>query len=147
MKFRRLTNEELREMEKEFIEYLVVNGIVAEDWEKMKTDEPEKAERIVDLFSDVVFESTLRKVMFLDAVLDDSIMCFQCLDEKMVLVGIRTKEADLTKVTDFTQLKNVEVFTSEKPYNDDRQEELFQLTQTGCSISDGKLFKQLSLLL
>ena len=36
MKFERLSNNELRSLEKEFIQFLVVNGIVAADWEKSK---------------------------------------------------------------------------------------------------------------
>ena len=65
-KFRLLTIEELKEMEKEFVEYLILVGIAADDWVKLKDEEPEKAENIVCLFSDVVFEKIMRETQFLE---------------------------------------------------------------------------------
>ena len=35
MKYRRLTNEELAELEKEFVRFLVSNTVTSEDWEKI----------------------------------------------------------------------------------------------------------------
>ena len=51
-KYRELTTLELKELEKEFIDYLIVNGITADDWVKIKEEQQEKAEDIITLFSD-----------------------------------------------------------------------------------------------
>ena len=40
VKYRALTHEELESMEKEFIDFLVLNGITGEDWEKLKNEKP-----------------------------------------------------------------------------------------------------------
>lgn len=133
-------------MEKEFIDYLVVNGIVADEWTQMKTDNPERAERIIDLFSDVVFEAIMRKACFLERITPNEILCFQCLEDKMVLVGLRSESCDLT-VTLLSEITDGKVFTTEKPYTLTRELELFKMTEQGCVITDGELFKQLSLLL
>ena len=49
-KFRLLSHEELKEFEKEFIDYLVVNGITGEDWGRIKENQPKEAIKIMDLF-------------------------------------------------------------------------------------------------
>lgn len=46
-KYRLLTHEELIELEKEFIDFLILNSIVASDWMKIKNEEPEKATRFI----------------------------------------------------------------------------------------------------
>ena len=67
-KYRLLTAEELELFEKEFIDYLVVNGITADDWEKIKSEDQFKAEQIMALFSDVVFEKIMRQTQFLNKI-------------------------------------------------------------------------------
>ena len=48
-KYRRLTIEELQNLEKEFISFLVVNGIPSEDWEQIKKDEAKSQGLILSL--------------------------------------------------------------------------------------------------
>ncbi|MEQ8715406.1 MAG: DUF6495 family protein [Cyclobacteriaceae bacterium] len=154
MKYRLLTIAELEELEKEFVDYLVVNGITADDWMKMKAEEVEKADQIIELFSDVVFEGVMRKVKFLDVVTPKSIKTFQCLSDRMVLVGL---DAGEHSSIDFTAQSlaavqekaadQLSVYTSEKTYSKDRELELFDMTQRGATISDGTYFKALCLLL
>ncbi len=154
MKYRLLTLPELEELEKEFVDYLVVNGITVDDWVKMKAEEVEKADQIIELFSDVVFEGVMRKVKFLDVVTPKSIKTFQCLSDQMVLVGLDTSEHSSIDFT--TQplaavqehaAEQLSVYTSEKTYSKDRELELFYMTQHGATISDGTYFKALCLLL
>lgn len=151
-KYRLLSQAELQEMEKEFIQYLIVNGITAEDWEQMKSKESSKAEEIVDLFSDVVFEGVMRKVKFLDYKSENSLKTFQCLEDKIVLVAIEVEGVNLLDVKQFNEVmqnppESAKVFTVEKSYTKPREEELFSMIQNGCEISDGKLFKSLCLVL
>lgn len=152
-RYRLLSKNELQELEKEFVEFLVLNGIVAEDWLKLKEQDIEKAEKMVELFSDVVLEGVLRKVQYLEYRDKTEIRCFQCLPDKIVLVGLSGDET-----SDFTDseylkeaLKNppkgIRVYTSEKEYKTSREQELFEMTEAGCYISDGKLFKSLCLAL
>ena len=154
MKYRVLTLAELEELEKEFIDYLVVNGITADDWIQIKKDEAHKADKIIGLFSDVVFEGVMRKVQFLDIITPKSVKTFQCLGDKMVLVGL---DADPSSTVDFISqsLSGIQqesgdllsVYTSEKVYTEEREIELFKMTQLGAVISDGHYFKSLCLLL
>ena len=154
-KYRLLSHDELMEFEKEFIDYLIVNGIDAPDWQDIKTNKPEEAVKIIGLFSDVILEGSMRKVKFLEIRKPKEVRCFQCLGEKIILVAMQAgPKIDI----DFTSNKGLmeamttppeglQVFTSEKKYDEIREEELFKMTMSGASISDGKLFKALSMAL
>ena len=148
-KYRLLNNEELETFEEEFVKYLVVNGITADDWKVLLEKDPENAQKIVDLFSDVVFEKVMRQAQFLVIKRASYIQAIQCLADKMIMVALSTKDKslDLTQmdfksITDFSKF---EIHKAEKNYSKDREKELFDLTEIGYSISNGELYKALIL--
>ncbi|MGK7391109.1 MAG: DUF6495 family protein [Candidatus Cyclobacteriaceae bacterium M2_1C_046] len=154
-KYRKLTLDELQHLEKEFVEYLVINGITADEWVKIKEDEKEKAERIIELFSDVVFEDILRKARYLDFRSTKEIYSYQCLADKIVMVALTadpqsdidfSNEGSVKKAMDQSS-KLIRIFTTDKPYHKQREVEIFNMLESGCEISDGKLFKTLCLAL
>jgi len=153
MNYRRLSKEELASLEKEFIDFLVVNGITALDWERLKLEEIGKADHLVDLFSEVVFEGIFRKAKFLEIKTQRFVHAYQCLDDKIILVGIESSHKQLdflnNEVSIIDQLKltgnDVQLFMTDKQYEGKREHELFRMTEHGCQISDGVLFKSLSL--
>lgn len=154
-KYRRLRSDELDVLEKEFVEFLVMNGIIADQWIKIKEEEKEVAEDMIILFSDVVFEGVLRKVKFLEIISKTDIKTFQCLEEKIILVGMSSDSSDNVDFTNPTLIKGymskppkgVKIHTTEKSYSNVREMEIYGMTQAGCAISDGTLFKSLSLAL
>lgn len=151
--YRLLTLEELTELEKEFVEYLVLNGITAEDWVKMKEQDKEGAEKIIELFSDVVFEGIMRNVHFLEYRAESFVHAFQCLSDKLVLVAMESEDDSNVNFLDSTFIESASinppdkliVRTTSKPYSKTRERELFDMIQAGCTISDGGLFKALCL--
>lgn len=134
-KFRRLSTEELTTFRKEFIDFLVINGITADDWEQLKREEPDKAEFIIDQFSDVIFEGVFRKTQFMTLELPGMVSAVQCLDSKLIMVTARSKGGQIT-----------ELHKSEKKIASNRSEELFALSVKGFAPSDGTMFKRLTLL-
>ncbi len=152
MNYRKLTKEELIPLEKEFIEFLVVNGITAPDWEEFKNTNTEKAEQMIELFSEVIFEGIFRKAKFLMIKSSGFIYTYQCLVDKMIWVGIESQNPQWNFLENHPvedHLKNDEgqfsIFMTEKPYQGKREHELFQMTEKGCEIADGEMFKKLSL--
>lgn len=151
-KYKPLSIEELESLEKEFVDFLVLNGIMHDDWNKMKNEDPGAAQKMTELFSDVVWESILRNAKHLDFRSANSIKCFQCLDDKIVLVGVDSTETDMS-TSAFTKLQtqdfpdDVVAFTTEKKYNKTRELEIFEMLNWGCEISEGQLFKELCLAL
>ena len=154
-KFRLLGHEELKEFEKEFIDYLVVNRITGEDWAQIKEVQPKEAIKIMDIFSDVIFEAVMRKIEFLEIRTAKEVQTFQCTSSKLVMVGMKidpATEIDFTIPEDIEKAMqsppgNVEVYTASRAYTLEREQELFAMTENGARITDGKLFKALSLAL
>lgn len=147
-KYRLLSDKELAELEEDFVKYLVVNGIDADQWKDMLVNQTEKAQKITDLFSDVVFEKIMREISFLDFYASDYIQAIQCLEDKMIMVAIKRKSGDLDlSEIDLGKIPadQVEIFQGEKSYQKSREEELFEMTEKGYQISEGQLFKQLIL--
>jgi len=150
-KYRLLTNQELVEMKTEFINYLVINGIAADDWKKMLAEEPSKAQEIVDLFSDVVFEKILRKVNFVLKQGKKEIVAFHCMDDTIEMCGLVAGpdiDVDFTDHETIARLianpiKGLETISGEKAYSKARELEIFELTQQGGLISDGNVFNAL----
>jgi hypothetical protein len=153
-KYRHLTKDELAELEKEFVEYLILNGVGADDWVKIKEQDKPKAEKFLELFSDVVFESVLRKIKFLEYREKNSLQVFQCLPEHLVVVSMTADKSEEVDFTDpqFLSRATVEppaslkVLTATKSYKKEREAELFEMLQIGCVITDDKLFKTLCLM-
>ena len=153
-KYRLLTTEELHELEKEFVEYLVINGLDSDKWTELNANDPEAAAKVVALFSDVVFEGIMRKVNYLEFRAPDQLMAFQCLPDKLVLVALEAPEgSDLTNPEFYQQamsgqVDGIRAYTTDKAYSKPREEELFAMTEKGCTISeDGALFKALCMAL
>lgn len=148
-KYRLLTKIELKELEKEFIQYLIMNSITADDWQKLKKEDAARAEEITDLFSDVVFEKILRTAQFLKLLTPKYMNCMQCLNEKIVLYSLKVQSdnVNLIELDNWSDIKanEVEIIYGEKKYTESREIDMFNLILEGAEITDGKWFKQLSL--
>jgi len=130
MKYERVSQEELHKLDKEFIDFLVVNGITAKDWINLKENEPLVANEIIDQFSDVVWESILRSTSYLQKIEENKAYYFKC-DKNTI---------HLIMVDDTSNLKK----STEKKYTKIRELEIFEMIKKGCQISDGKYFELLN---
>lgn len=149
-KYRSLTTDELQALEKEFINYLIVNGIDANEWKKIQSSDPLKATEITELFSDVVFEKIMRQTTHLRHQTSDSLYCFHYQETQAVMIGIKSKTGTLTldhNITTLLQDGTYELITGHKTYQDQREVEIFKMTLKGADISDGTLYKELAVML
>ncbi len=151
MKYKRLTPEELNNLEKEFISFLAHAQITAQDWEKMKIQENEKANELIDVFSDVVYDKVLKKIEYLEYREAKSLHIYKFTSEEIKLLGIKVKEGskiDLTK-NDLNQqdFSAVTILKSNKKYQKEREVEIFELLQAGCLITNNALFNTLEKLI
>lgn len=154
MKYRRLTNEELKELEKEFINFLVANTITADDWLKIKELDPEKAEVLIEMFSDVVLDKVLRKVQFVEHRGERDLIIFNCGKDEIELFGLTVSEeleVDLTNEASVISMLlnsemldgNVKSFHQTKRYQKERELEVFEMIQSGCLITDDSIYNTL----
>lgn len=151
MKYRRLRIEELTELESSFTRFLASNTVTADDWVKLKATDVVKAEKLIELFSDIVFDSTLKKLEYLEFKTINDMKLFKCGKDKIEMVGLMIEgntTIDFTKpqqpVEMINALKNtdaqVKLYSAEKTYAKEREQELFDMMESGCLISDGTLF-------
>ena len=68
MKYRLLTDEELKELEEDFKHFLITNHVYNEEWIQLNKTNDKKVKELVELFSDIVFEKALSKIIFLESV-------------------------------------------------------------------------------
>jgi cag pathogenicity island protein 24 len=149
MKYKRLSSEELQALEPEFINFLATNSITAPDWVNLKETNMERVEELIELFSDMVYENILQKIAYLEYLSPRDLMIFHCKGESLHMVGIQLSDEcgiDLTD-EDFFDLwqstegiRGISVYSKEKKYNDERAVDVFQLIQSGCVITNEKLF-------
>lgn len=148
----RLKDSELQALEKDFVDFLVVNGITADDWVKMKEKDMEKAEGIIVEFSNVVYESSLRKADYLLLVEDKIVRCFNCLETRIVMASLEHKgeaDFDFNKVDDLAGVLNdkrnkFQVKIVNKAYDKKREHEMYDMILGGCKITDDKVFQLIS---
>lgn len=148
MKYKRLTAEELKELEPEFINFLAAAQITGTDWDRMKKNELPKAEELIEVFSDMVYEKVLSKIKFLEYREKTTLNIFHCSEDHITLVGLRVNEhsqIDLRAEDLFAQWNEsnshaVNILKTERPYQKERGIEVFELLQSGCYITDDRLF-------
>lgn len=156
MKYRKLTKQELETLETEFIRFLASNTVTAADWEKIKKESPEKAENLIEMFSDIVIGQTLERITYLDIKRPKEVRSYYCQKDKIYMKGIfidgETDQVfDTNEIPEkmFSNLQNtnvdLKVFKAEREYKEIREMELFRLLDQGALISkDGHLYNLLS---
>lgn len=151
MKYKRLTNEELKELQPEFVHFLAAAQITGLDWDKMKKNELTKAEELIEVFSDMVYDKVMSKIKFLEYREKKTLNIFYCTDEHITLVGLRVNEhssldltaADVSSQWSESHAKAVNVIKTQRAYQKERGVEVFELLQSGCLITDDRLFNVL----
>ena len=154
MKYRRLNIEELSELETAFIRFLAVQGIPGDDWKKIKRDNPDRMNEMIELFSDTVFHETLTKINYLQFLQPREIKTFHCQPDKIKLLGLIVEgesNIDFTKMDSpqamaqqiATSKAQLKMYSAEKAYTKERELELFGMMESGCLISEGEIYKLL----
>jgi len=145
MKYRILSPDELEPLRDDFIKFLSANTITGEDWTKTKVDKPEEAEKIIGIFSDIVWERSLEKIKYLEHRDEKYLKVFHCGEEKINMVGFSVNAENAPSLLDedtfaklgsgelkFSEL-NAEFYTSEKDYDVSRSSEMFKMMEAGCT--------------
>jgi len=148
-KYRRLSLEELKQLEDSFIRFLAAQSITGADWKKISEDEADRSVQLIDAFSDVVMEKTLHNVKNLEQRLPGRIVFYKFYDKHAIMIGLELKEGqnyDMSK--DFSWIELAEVLEKEKDkfsflsgrkeYIKSRSEEVFEILQQGCQISENE---------
>jgi len=150
-KYRLLNSVELEALQDDFIKFLVLNGITAQDWISIKESQPLITNGLIEAFSDVVFEGIIRKTEYLEYADKSGIKVFKCEAEKITLVGLDHLANEEIDYSDFEKLSHAmsnrpdafTIYKISKPYNPNRSTEIFKMISSGAVATDSKLFELL----
>ena len=146
MKYKRLSIDELASLEKSFVRFLATQSITGEDWIKIKKENPDRMNTLLDQFSDLITEQTLNNIEYLHFFSDKQLFLFHC-EEKFIHLVVVKHDLDIDKDTDAEKLlkeiqQNGKIQTKQtKDYNPDRNTELFKMIESGARIVDGELYR------
>jgi glutaredoxin 2 len=146
--YRELTIEELKHFEQEFKEFLAVNGIDSKLWIEIKKTDNNKVNELIAAFSDVIYNSVLMKMEYVEFATENDIKYFHYEKDQAELIGLESNSVSF--LDNNTVLKAIEekkasikAYRTIKKYTQTRETELFAMIKNGCQPSDGKMFKVL----
>ncbi len=142
MRFRRLTIEELTELETEFKQFLIINQVYNEEWIEINQKDLNKANDLVDLFSDQVLSKVYGKIDFLEKRDKNAFSVFAIKKNDIETITIQSKNQSidlLTKAQIETalnqHLNELEIFCGTKKLAKEKCDEVFDLIKEGCDVS------------
>ncbi|MDZ7613902.1 MAG: DUF6495 family protein [Flavobacteriaceae bacterium] len=145
MKYQQLTKEQLEEFHEEFTLFLASQQIDRKEWERIKTEKPEVAKQEIDVFSDLVWDRVLSNVKYLEHFSERTLNLFRC--EASQILGLVVDvdkeffnffdEEDYKWFIDNSNTSTIQYFKGQKPYQKERNIELFDLIKKGGLITKG----------
>jgi hypothetical protein len=143
MKYRLLTMEELGFLEEELKQFLIVNSVHGDEWERLCDQEKEKAEKLIEMFSDTVLQTVYERIKFLEFRANDILVLIKIMDDHAESITIkRSNHSDIDLSNDVFLEKlfelykaDIEVYRAVKQHQLSREEEIHQLIMRGCGPS------------
>lgn len=111
--------DQLKELETELVSFLIVHGIDGELWKSINRDIPEKAEELVQLFSNTVWEKIADQTDAMKRISEHETTFVQIGAEEGFLVNIQNTQGELT------------VHSGRKKLNGNRRKEIIDLLTQG----------------
>lgn len=145
MKYRNLTEEELAPLEKEFIDFLVVNGIDHTTWDKKLKHDQEVYSQMISAFSDVVFEKIIRSTHNLLLLQKKRLIAIDCSGDTfyMIMIDVQEDHIDLRRETKISDLaKHCKITKGSKVF-EDRNLAIWKHLQDGFVIDKQKTYSTL----
>ncbi|MDG1697500.1 MAG: DUF6495 family protein [Polaribacter sp.] len=148
MKYRQLTKEQFESLHEDFARFLATQSIDVIEWNQIKKEKPKVAEEEMNVFSDVVWDDVLTKTNYIEHFSKTSVNLFKCDEKEIHRIVIEINwDINLLEQEGFEWLmknpmdNSVEIFKGSKPYNSERNTEIFDLIEKGSSISKGEIFQ------
>lgn len=148
LKYRLLTDDELKELEEEFKQFLIVNEIYDEEWRKLNAEKSETVDELIVTFSNLVLGKSLKKIYYIEIATKEGIKAYHCKDNEIELIGISTQQAGidfLSLTPDELSTTPLSIFMTSKKYEEERETTIFNMLNSGCGIIDEKRYGQLKL--
>lgn len=145
-KYRILNKEELQSFEKQLVQFLIVNGIEGERWKEINETDPDLAIDLVEIFSDQILQNAYENISCLQRLTPNACYFFNYGKEKSELILIQKKDEsddsfDLSTFENFKfalshHANKIAFSYQEKEYLKEREREVHDMIQSGCTIFD-----------
>ncbi len=157
MKYRRLEREELEAVRDEFVQFLAANSVTADDWQQLIASDRDKANGLIDLFSEIFWEKALSRVNYLSSRGALVLRAYRADEEHLKLIQVAVPEEGhfrFDRNEDVQRLANgretlktikAEVITGSKHVGTTRNEELFKLLESGAAPDKDRLYDSLNI--
>lgn len=144
--YRRLSLEELNELEPQFIRFLAAQSIPSDDWEKIKEKDVERADLLINQFSEMVFDDVIRRISYLEQRGKSQLLTFRCNESTIELRGIlvegessfdfRVEESpEVMMMRVQASGAKLKIAAAERAYKPSRQQDLFSMLEQGGKIA------------
>ena len=150
MKYRTLSDEELKHFENELKAFLIINGVDGDTWLQINRENPEKARALVDLFSDEILQQVYEHLSYIEHRAKNSLLVFHFSSENIELIAIHTanEQLDLSTIEGIHDalthhFSALEFFTSKKNFAATREQDIHQLLEQGAIPSDEQFWNSL----
>lgn len=134
-----LTTEEMEIFNEDFKHFAIANGVSNEEWVEMNQSDPEKATKLVGLFSDTVLQKVYEKLKFIEHRSPSSCLVFQLNESDIDLISLNRKseKVDLSSAESIHDAlvnnpSELTIFRSKKNYSKVREEEIHEMLSQGC---------------
>jgi len=152
MKYTKLTKEQFEELNEEFAVFLAAQSIDVKEWSAIKEEKPELADKELDVFSDFVWEKVLGKANYLEHFSADSLNLFRCNAEDIerIVVKVNKEGVNLLDKKDFNWFldnsndSRIDYMKGKKPYEKERNVDIFDLIKKGSVVTKGVLFEAIT---
>jgi hypothetical protein len=156
MKYQRLSSAELENLKDDFIRFIASQGIDAGAWTKMKSEDLDAAEEIIDIYSDLVYDQSLSKCVYLEHISAKEFKTIQFNDDEAIVQGIKVNANSNINLNtpEFKESvqkglssNEIEVFTATKKHETLRELEMFEWLKKGAYMADEKWFEEITRLI
>lgn len=155
MKYTRLSKEQFESLSEEFARFLASQSITADEWEKLKSENPNMVEDELDIFSDLIWEGTLNNVNYVENWSEQQVYLFKFNKKIIHLIAVKVSVPGVNLLTNEgiqwleknIGNEEVELFKAEKKYSLEANFEKFNFIKEGAIISKGEFYSSLNQLL
>lgn len=146
-----LTSEEMEIFNEDFKHFAIANGVSNEEWLKMVETDPDRAQQLVEIFSDVVLQKVYEKIRYIENRSKESCLVFKLDKEQIELISINSQssEIDLSSPETIHQAlvsspDKLTFFRAGKNYSKEREAEIHEMITQGCVNSTESFWNSLN---
>lgn len=130
-----LTYAQLESLEKDFVAFLIVNGVEGDTWQSLNETNPSKAQELANLFSQLVWEKVVKETRHVKRISEtERVFGYLGEDQGVLLIGQQNPSG-------WT------FHRANKQWGKSRESEVFALLQQGFERATEQEFNEVSQLL